>query len=86
MKNDKKQMPNVWDFTKDPIDDKDVTFTIKKGSSDLIDIYVKSNNGIVVTMAEIMNHYFVLWDSNGQKVAYRPVIRSEQCVFCIYIE
>ena len=84
MKNDKKQMPNVWDFTKDSIDDKDVTFTIKKGSSDLIDIYVKSNNGIVVTMAEIMNHYFVLMDRNGQKVAYRPVIRSANNVYFPY--
>lgn len=84
MKNDKKQLPNVWDFTKDSIDDKDVTFTIKKGSSDLIDIYVKSNNGIVVTMAEIMNHYFVLKDSNGQKVAYRPVIRSANNVYFSY--
>lgn len=84
MKNDKNQLPNVWDFTKDSIDDKDVTFTIKKGSSDLIDIYVKSNNGIVVTMAEIMNHYFVLRDSNGQKVAYRPVIRSANNVYFAY--
>lgn len=84
MKNDKNQLPNVWDFTKDSIDDKDVTFTIKKGSSDLIDIYVKSNNGIVVTMAEIMNHYFVLKDSNGQKVAYRPVIRSANNVYFSY--
>ena len=84
MKNDKNQLPNVWDFTKDSIDDKDVTFTIKKGSSDLIDIYVKSNNGIVVTMAEIMNHYFVLKDSNGQRVAYRPVIRSANNVYFSY--
>ena len=84
MKNDKNQLPNVWDFTKNSIDDKDVTFTIKKGSSDLIDIYVKSNNGIVVTMAEIMNHYFVLWDSKGQKVAYRPVIRSANNVYFSY--
>lgn len=84
MKNDKKQMPNVWDFTKDTIVDKDVTFIIKKGSSDLIDIYVKSDNGIVVTMAEIMNHYFVLWDSNGQRVAYRPVIRSANNVYFAY--
>ena len=84
MKNDKKQMPNVWDFTNDSIDDKDVAFTIKKGSSDLIDIYVKSNNGIVVTMAEIMNHYFVLMDRNGQKVAYRPVIRSANNVYFSY--
>ena len=84
MKNDKNQLPNVWDFTKYSIDDKDVTFTIKKGSSDLIDIYVKSNNGIVVTMAEIMNHYFVLRDSNGQKVAYRPVIRSANNVYFAY--
>ena len=84
MKNDKNQLPNVWDFTKDTIDDKDVTFTIKKGSSDLIDIYVKSNNGIVVTMAEIMNHYFVLKDRNEQKVAYRPVIRSANNVYFAY--
>lgn len=84
MKNDENQLPNVWDFTKDSIDDKDVTFNIKKGSSDLIDIYVKSNNGIVVTMAEIMNHYFVLKDSNGQKVAYRPVIRSANNVYFSY--
>lgn len=83
MKNDKNQLPNVWDFTND-IDDKDVTFISKKGSSDLIDIYVKSNNGIVVTMAEIMNHYFVLKDSNGQKVAYRPVIRSANNVYFSY--
>lgn len=84
MKNNKNQLPNVWDFTKDSIDDKEVTFTIKKGSSDLIDIYVKSNNGVVVTMAEIMNHYFVLKDSNGQKVAYRPVIRSANNVYFSY--
>lgn len=84
MKNDKNQLPNVWDFTKDTIDDKDITFTIKKGSSDLIDIYVKSDNGIVVTMAEIMNHYFVLLDSNGKKVAYRPVIRSANNVYFAY--
>lgn len=84
MKNDENQLPNVWDFTKDSIDDKDVTFNIKKGSSDLIDIYVKSNNGIVVTMAEIMNHYFVLKDSNGQKVAYRTVIRSANNVYFSY--
>ena len=86
MKNDKNQLPNVWDFTKDTdtIDDKDVTFTIKKGSGDLIDIYVKSDNGIVVTMAEIMNHYFVLKDSNGQRVAYRPVIRSANNVYFAY--
>lgn len=85
MKNEKSQLPNVWDFTKyDDIKDQEITYTIKKGSSDLIDIYVKSNNGIVVTMAEIMNHYFVLKDSNEKRVAYRPVIRSANNVYFSY--
>lgn len=84
MKNDNTQLPNVWDFTRNDIEDREVTFIIKNGSSDLIDIYVKSNNGIVVTMAEIMNHYFVLKDDNEQRVAYRPVIRSANNVYFSY--
>ena len=77
--------PSVWDFTlNSPIVERDVTFNIRKGGSDLIDINVKSDNGVIVTMAEIMNHYFVM-DLNGRKVAYRPVIRSANNVYFSYV-
>lgn len=77
--------PSVWDFTfNPPISERNVTFNIRKGGSDLIDISVKSDNGVIVTMAEIMNHYFVM-DLNGKRVAYRPVIRSANNVYFSYV-
>lgn len=77
--------PSVWDFTLNPpISERNVTFNIRKGGSDLIDINVKSDNGVIVTMAEIMNHYFVM-NLNGRNVAYRPVIRSANNVYFSYV-
>lgn len=77
--------PSVWDFTLKPtIAERNVTFNIRKGGSDLIDINIKSDNGVIVTMAEIMNHYFIM-DLNGKKVAYRPVIRSANNVYFSYV-
>ena len=46
----------------------------------MIDIYVKFNNGSTLTMAEIMNHYFILEDGH----VYQPVIRSANNVYFSY--
>lgn len=69
----------VWDFRDRNISTKDVTFHTKKGGSDLIDIYIKSNN-IILTMAEVMSHYFILEDNH----VYQPVIRSANNVYFTY--
>lgn len=69
----------VWDFRDRNISTEDVTFHTKKGGSDLIDIYIKSNN-IILTMAEVMSHYFILEDGH----VYQPVIRSANNVYFTY--
>lgn len=75
----------VWDFVKNPVEaaEGDVTFKITNNSSDLRNIYVKAN-GVTVTMAEIMNHYFIL-NYNGRPAAYKPVVRSANNVYFPYV-
>lgn len=73
------EVKSVWDFRKRTIEEKDVTFHTKKGGSDLIDIYIKTNKTIL-TMAEVMSHYFVLDDG----CVYQPVIRSANNVYYAY--
>ena len=70
---------SVWDFRNNRVP-QNVDFHIRKGGSDLIDIYVKFNNGSTLTMAEIMNHYFILEDGH----VYQPVIRSANNVYFSY--
>ena len=67
----------VWDFSNlNKIESKYVSYHIKKGGSDLIDIYIKSGE-IYLTMAEVMNHYFIMEDGH----VYKPVIRSANNVY-----
>lgn len=71
------EVARVWDFRKlNNIDAKEVSYHIKKGGSDLIDIYIKSDE-TYLTMAEVMNHYFIMEDGH----VYRPVIRSANNVY-----
>lgn len=77
------EVQKVWDF-RQKIDSNPVTYHVKKGGSDLIDIYIKSRVGtsdVFLTMAEIMNHYFILEDGH----VYRPVIRSANNVYFPYV-
>ena len=73
------EIRSVWDF-RNIAQPQDVSFHIRKGGSDLIDIYVKYRNGITLTMAEIMNHYIILDDNH----VYQPVIRSANNVYFSY--
>jgi len=73
------EIRSVWDLRNER-ESKEVSFHTRKGGSDLIDIYVKYNNGITLTMAEIMNHYIILDDNH----AYQPVIRSANNVYFSY--
>ncbi len=72
------EVKRVWDF-RENIELKDITFHTKKGGSDLSDIYIKSNDTIM-TMAEVMTHYFILDDGH----VYQPVIRSANNVYFAY--
>ena len=72
------QLP-VWNFDTQDIPSKDVTFITKEGSSDLIYMYVKTTDGEVVTMAEIMMRYFVI---DGK--VYRPVVYNANNVYFNY--
>ena len=72
------EIRSVWDL-RNVRESREVSFHIRKGGSDLIDIYVKYN-GITLTMAEIMNHYIILDDNH----AYQPVIRSANNVYFSY--
>lgn len=74
----------VWDF-RDKIDSKNVSFHVTKGSSDLNSIYVRSENGIVVTMTEIVNRYFIIKASDGRGIVYRPVVKNANNVYFPYI-
>ena len=73
------EIHSVWDLRNKTIH-QEVSFHIRKGGSDLIDIYVKYQNGITLTMAEIMNHYIILDDNH----VYQPVIRSANNVYFSY--
>lgn len=73
------EIRSVWDF-RNITDRQEVTFHINKGGSDLIDVYVKFQNGSRLTLADIMNHFFVLDDGH----VYQPVIRSANNVYFPY--
>ena len=73
------EVRSVWDF-RNVNDEQEVTFHINKGGSDLIDVYVKFPDGSRLTLADIMNHYFVLDDQH----VYQPVIRSANNVYFPY--
>ena len=73
------EVRSVWDF-RNVTARQEVTFHINKGGSDLIDVYVKFQNGSRLTLADIMNHYFVLDDQH----VYQPVIRSANNVYFPY--
>ena len=77
-------IPGVWDF-RNIIDSKNVSFHVTKGSSDLNSIYVRSENGVVVTMTEIVNRYFIIKSSGGKDVVYRPVVKNANNVYFPYI-
>lgn len=77
-------IPGVWDFRND-IQSKNVSFHVTKGSSDLNSIYVRSENGVVVTMTEIVNRYFIMKSSNGRDIVYRPVVKNANNVYFPYI-
>ena len=82
------ESPGVWRFNENPgsseyIQPREVTFSVASGSSDLIDIYVKSGN-TTMNMAVIMKHYFVITDRNGSTSVYRPVIKSANNVYFAY--
>lgn len=77
-------IPGVWDFRKN-IDSKKVSFHVTKGSSDLNSIYVRTENGVVVTMTEIVNRYFILKSSDGKEIVYRPVVKNANNVYFPYI-
>lgn len=77
-------IPGVWDFRND-IQSKNVSFHVTKGSSDLNSIYVRSENGIVVTMTEIVNRYFILKSSDNRDIVYRPVVKNANNVYFPYI-
>jgi hypothetical protein len=73
----------VWDFRND-IKNINVSFHVTKGSSDLNSIYVRGENGIVVTMTEIVNRYFIM--RTGEKdIVYRPVVKNANNVYFPYI-
>ena len=74
----------VWDF-RDKIDSKNVSFHVTKGSSDLNSIYVRSENGVVVTMTEIVNRYFIIRSSDNRDIVYRPVVKNANNVYFPYI-
>lgn len=77
-------IPGVWDF-RNGIDTINVSFHVTKGSSDLNSIYVRGVNGIVVTMTEIVNRYFVMKAANGQDIVYRPVVKNANNVYFPYV-
>ena len=77
-------IPGVWDF-RNIIDSKNVSFHVTKGSSDLNSIYVRSENGIVVTMTEIVNRYFIMKSPDGKDIVYRPVVKNANNVYFPYI-
>ncbi len=77
-------IPGVWDFCND-IKTINVSFHVTKGSSDLNSIYVRGENGIVVTMTEIVNRYFVLKSAEGKDIVYRPVVKNANNVYFPYV-
>ena len=76
--------PGVWDFSNlNNVLEKEVRYYEKKGGSNLRDIYIKSD-GLVITMAEIKNQYFILQGDNGPEV-YLPIVRSANNIYFPYV-
>lgn len=76
-------MPRIWGMTNQTKKCKKVSYFVGKGSSNLFGIGVRNDVGELITMAEIMGHVFVI-EENGQRVAYKPVIRNANNVYYAY--
>ena len=79
--------PNVWDFSnpKEKIDSKQVTYHERNGGSNLTDIYIKAEDGTIVTMAVIMKKYFIMLGDDGTKEVYRPIVYSANNIYFPYV-
>lgn len=61
----------------------DEVFYHFKGGSELHRIGVKNQSKEFISLAEIMGHWFVI-EEGGQKVAYRPIVRTSNNVYYSY--
>lgn len=75
--------PRIWEMDDKTKACKKVEYCVSKSSSNLFNIGVRGDGTETITMAEIMNHYFVI-EENGKNVVYKPVIRNANNVYYAY--
>lgn len=76
-------VPNAWFFDENTPLSNGLTFHMSRESTDLNGIYVKNARGERVTMAEIINRYFVI-EEGGKTAVYQPVVKNANNVYFGY--
>ena len=82
MKNNSRK-PRIWEMDDKTKACKKVEYCVSKNSSNLFNIGVRGDGGETITMAEIMNHYFVI-EEDKKQVVYKPVVRNANNVYYAY--